>query len=145
MNTAILLIDSDLRFAFWLGQALDRAGHQAFPARDVADGLTLLSQLRLTPRLLILSGAPTGAQALVDRCRHRLKDLKVLCLIDDEDPDVDRSVSFDDERRKPAGRQDVDMAELLTAIEQILASDPETAVDGPLTFARRELISRSPA
>jgi hypothetical protein len=33
LTTAVMIVDSDLGFAFWLGQALDYAGYQALPGQ----------------------------------------------------------------------------------------------------------------
>jgi hypothetical protein len=118
VNTAVIIIDNDLGFAFWLGRALDRFGYEAFPARSAADALALLSHIPTPPRLLIFGGASSEFQTLIDRCRQREQDLTVLWLTDD-DP------AAYNQHHKPARGQDDELAELLLDIEEILACEPE--------------------
>ena len=80
MGRAILLIDRDLGFLFWLGRVLDRAGYEAFPAKSVADGVNLLRELHLTVDLLILNCSLRGASRLITTMRRAQKGLKTICL-----------------------------------------------------------------
>ena len=80
MDGAILLIDSDLGYAFWLSQALDHASFQTFPARSIADGETLLRELHLSVDVLVLDCALPGASALIEKVQRQRKPLRVICL-----------------------------------------------------------------
>lgn len=125
VNTAVILIDNDLAFAFWLAKALDQAGYEAFPARSVPDAIALLADMPMNPRLLILGGPPAGADALVARWRIRHKDLRVMSLVDDSDLMMyNPFFGVDLECRKPVGRKEEDRAELLLAVDHICASEP---------------------
>ena len=119
VNRAILLIDRDLGFSFWLGKALDQAGYQAFPARTVSDAFTLLSDLSLNLCLLILCRSPEGADELVALLRMRNQDLRVVCLSEDGDFDHLPLGAPDAFYQKPAGRSENDLAELLRAIARV--------------------------
>ena len=77
---AILLIDNDLGHAFRLSRALDIAKFQAFPARSIADGETLLRQLHLSVDVLILDCALDGASDFIDRVQRQRKPLRVICV-----------------------------------------------------------------
>jgi DNA-binding NtrC family response regulator len=76
----ILILDNDVGFVFWLGQALDRAGYQALPARNVSGALRLLAALSLRPDLLIVNFSLSGTAGLIDRLRESFPDLKVIAL-----------------------------------------------------------------
>jgi hypothetical protein len=136
VNNAVLIIDSDLGFAFWLGQALDRAGYEAFPARNVADSVALLSEIPMVPRLVIFGGNPAGADALIDKCRTRHKDLRVLRLRDDSQPISVPAFPFDAEIGKPASRTEEDRAELLRAIDRVTPSEASQSPAVSLPLAR---------
>src|SRR5262249_52398344 len=79
----VLLVHSDLGFIFWLGRTLEGAGYDAYPAKSVADALSLLSQARLSIDALIL-GRVTGAADLVDHLRN-MQDMRVIAVVDDPD------------------------------------------------------------
>jgi hypothetical protein len=123
VNTAVLLIDDDLGFAFWLGKALDRAGYQALPARNVTDAVALLSDFQTNPGLLIFGGDQIGAGFLVALWRRRHKNVRVMRLLDDGEECGHPAFSADIEYRKPAGRKEEDSSELLFAIGRMLASE----------------------
>jgi len=80
MRNAILLIDSDIGFLFWLGRLLDHAGYEAFPARSVPEAVALLRELHLTVSLLIFDCTLEGADDLVSGMRTRNRFLKTICL-----------------------------------------------------------------
>jgi len=124
VKSAVLLIDEDLAFGFWLAKALDLAGYEAYPARNVPDAITLLSEMQMEPRVLILGGASAGADALVALCRVRHKDMRVIRLLEGSDAPGYWAWNVDAECRKPARRTKEECAEMLLAIDQILASEP---------------------
>jgi hypothetical protein len=130
-------MDNDLGFAFWLGKALGRFGYEAFPARNVADALGLLSQIPLSPRLLIFGEMPSECQTLIDGCRRREPELRILRLTEDT-PAVVRSGESYNEQHKPARRQDDELAGLLLAIEN-MAAEPVMPVDSFSRYVSRAL------
>lgn len=83
LKTAILLIDTDLGFVFWLGRELDKAGYEAFPAKSIPDALKLIAELHLSVGLVILGGSLPGAANFVSTLRHAQKHLRILSLVED--------------------------------------------------------------
>jgi len=78
----VLLVDSDLGFAFWLGHALDQAGYEALPARTVADALKLLAELQVTVDLVIVNVAIPATDSLIAALRADQPLLKVIAVYD---------------------------------------------------------------
>ena len=78
----ILLVDSDLGFTFWLGQLLDQAGYEAFPAKNVADAIQLLDQLKFQIHLLVLNPALEGAASFAAVLRHSQPHIKIVAVHD---------------------------------------------------------------
>jgi hypothetical protein len=125
VHTPVLVIDSDLAFSFWLTKALDCSGYQAFPARNVQDTRILLMEIPMNLGVLILTGAPTDAGPFIAwvRCQHR--DLRVICLLEDDEA-VEPPFPVDACFRKPIGRMEYDLAEILAVIDCMLASEAVT-------------------
>jgi len=66
-KTTVLLIDSDLAFSFWLGQALDLAGHNALPVRNTSAAYELIRDHRLSIDTVIINPVvPNGLSFLSD-------------------------------------------------------------------------------
>lgn len=82
MDSAILLIDRDLGFLFWLGRVLDQGGFEAFPAKSIPDAEALIAEFHLTVGLLILNCALSGAHEFISNMRRSSKDLKAIALLD---------------------------------------------------------------
>ena len=101
MNEVILLVDADLGFLFWLGRLLDGAGYQAYPARSVADALTLINQLQLTIALLILNCSLPAAELLIASQRESQRQLKVISLATGEDDPIPYTPGVDAMCHKP--------------------------------------------
>jgi len=80
----ILLVDSDLGFTFWLGQLLDQAGYEAFPAKSVADAIQLLDQLKFQINLLVLNPALEGAGSFAAALRHSQPHIRIVAAHDPE-------------------------------------------------------------
>jgi len=78
---AILLIDRDLGFLFWLGRVLDQGGFDAFPAKSIPDAEALIAEFQLSIGLLILNCALSGAQEFIANMRQGHKDLKAIALL----------------------------------------------------------------
>ena len=63
----VLLVDDNLGFAFWLGQALDRAGYETWPARSVPAAESLLEEVPLAVDLLVINASLPRAPAFATR------------------------------------------------------------------------------
>jgi hypothetical protein len=125
VKTPVVVIDKDLGFAFWLTKALDSAGYLAYPAKDVQDAGTLLSEIPLVPGLLILAGGPDEADSFIARVRRWYKDVRIISLVDEEaanEPDF----RVDLQLPRPTAKTEQDLAELLVVIDRMMASEPVT-------------------
>jgi len=79
----VLIVDRDLGFAFWLGQALDRSGYQALPAKSCEDATELLRRLNVVIDLLVVNGSLAGAGAFADALRASQSHLNVIAVTGD--------------------------------------------------------------
>jgi DNA-binding NtrC family response regulator len=79
----VLIVDDDLGFAFWLGQALDQAGYETWPARSVTAAKSLLAEVRLAVDLLVISASASRAHALVTYLGRSKPDFKVIAVYDE--------------------------------------------------------------
>jgi DNA-binding response OmpR family regulator len=82
----ILIVDSDLGFVFWLGQALFKVGFEVFPAKAVPDALTLLSECVPALDLLIINFSLPGAPDFVTALRLAQDNVKVIALVKKTEP-----------------------------------------------------------
>lgn len=85
LKSAVLLIDSNLGFVFWLGSVLVGAGYAAYPAKSVPDALKLIAELHLSVGLVILSEFLPGAANFISTLRRSQKYLKVILLVENAD------------------------------------------------------------
>ena len=66
----VLLVGDNLGFAFWLGQALDRAGYETWPARSVPRRIS--TRVPLAVDLLVINASLPRAPAFAARlCRNK--------------------------------------------------------------------------
>jgi DNA-binding response OmpR family regulator len=119
---AILLIDTDLGFLFWLGRMLDKGGYKAFPAKSVPDAVALLADLHLTVNLVILNWSLPGAEGLVAAMRQAWENLKVISLATDERAPV--AAGADAVCCKPVELYERSRTMWLQAVREVLS--PET-------------------
>lgn len=128
VNTAVLLIDSDLGFSFWLGKALDQAGYKAFPARNEADADVLLAEIPIDLRVLILGDAPAGVEDLAARWRKRCGNLRIVHLLEAGAESGALPRGIDAELSKPSSRDEQELLELLLALDRCMARPRELPV-----------------
>jgi DNA-binding response OmpR family regulator len=108
----VLIVDSDLGFVFWLGQALQRAKYVAVPARTCPDAISLVSELKIDPDLLIVNVALPDAAGLAESLRRSNPRLKVIALVErgQESGALGGNVAL---KFKPAAWEDVSPLEWL--------------------------------
>jgi len=106
-SKTILIVDQDLGFVFWVGQALDRAGYNAIPAKSVVDGIQLVSEGDLFVELLVLSLGLTGAGIFLKLLRRKYERLKVLIVLENEGDDAPADLVGDAVLAKPSTIDDV--------------------------------------
>ena len=118
-DKAILLIDTDLGFLFWLGQALDRAGYEAFPARGIPQAISLVAELHLTVSSVILNCSLPGADNFIAKLRLSQNCLKVISLVGQEQtfiPGVDAVCC------KPAEINERSKSDLVEMVHKLLVA-----------------------
>lgn len=79
----VLIVDDDLGFAFWLGQALDRAGYETWPARSVTAAKSLLKEVRLAVDLLVITASLPRALAFANYLGRTRTDFKVIAVYEE--------------------------------------------------------------
>ena len=82
----ILIVDNDLGFVFWLGDALCQGGYEVFPAKAVADALTLISEFLSALDLLIINFSLPDAPKFVKALRRGRERVKVIALTREAEP-----------------------------------------------------------
>jgi hypothetical protein len=76
----VLITDSNLHFVFWLGQTLDAAGYESFPARSISEATAILAEIPSPIEVLVINPALPGAQEFVNGLLRGQEFLKVICL-----------------------------------------------------------------
>jgi two-component SAPR family response regulator len=76
----ILVVDNDLGFVFWLGQILDLAGYEAYPAKSAHDATLFMAQFRPLVNLLIINSALDGAADFVAGLRQAQPEAKIMAI-----------------------------------------------------------------
>jgi len=117
VDRAILLIDTDLGFLFWLGQALDRAGYEAFPAKGIPDAIALLADLHLTVGSVILNCSLPGAENFIAALRQSQNHLKVISLVEHEQSLIS---GIDAVLCKPSEINEHSKAELVKMVQRVV-------------------------
>jgi CheY-like chemotaxis protein len=108
----ILIVSDDLAFVFWLGRALDDAGYEAWPARNVENAAALLEELSDFPDLLVLDPETPGANRLIER----LSPQRHLPLIATHSPDAPPTDSGPEDATIPKPR----LPDPLAALEYLM-------------------------
>jgi DNA-binding NtrC family response regulator len=76
----VLIVDDDLGFAFWLGQTLDRAGYETWPARSVSAAKALLAEVKLAVDLLVITASLPRAPSFASQLGRTKSDFKVIAV-----------------------------------------------------------------
>jgi DNA-binding response OmpR family regulator len=118
MNT-VLVVDSDVGFVFWLGQALDQNRYGVLPAANVPNARTLLDELGITVDLAVVNPALPDAANFVQALRGRNPCLKVV-LVTDATAETAQIPSFDLQCQKPAVTDDSTQRDLIAKIRKVL-------------------------
>ena len=97
----VLIVDDDLGFAFWLGQALDRAGFETWPARSVVAAQSLLAEVNLPVDLLVITSSLPWAPVLATHLGRTRADFKVIAVCDEPGDVVQSFPKVSAVRQKP--------------------------------------------
>jgi DNA-binding response OmpR family regulator len=119
--SVILLLDDDLGFVFWLGQALAEADLKPMPAQSVAAAERLLRVFKVKVDLLIVNPAISGGAEFARTLRRRQRRLPVVAALghpDDLEPVVRDA---DTARSKPMVLDGAAREEWLLLVEGLLS------------------------
>ena len=119
----VLIVDRELGFVFWLGQALDRAGYEALPAKSCEDATALLNQLNVGIDLLIVGSSTAGARAFSVALRRSQRDLKVIVAVGDPEEPSTAFPGADASMLKFSYLDETSKVEWLETIEAVLGQD----------------------
>ena len=122
--TNILIVDTDLGLVFWLGQILDAAGYETYPAKGVAEAVSLMSQLHLRIDALIIRPTLEGAQAFASELRNRQRGhLKAIALLADPNEETECPWFWDSSHVKPELPDQEARGSFLTLVRGVLSPD----------------------
>jgi hypothetical protein len=110
----VLILDAEVAFAFWLGQALIQAGYDAFPAKSCEEASELLGRLNVGIDLLVLNFRLGGARDFAAALRRSQSQLKVLAAVEDEEEPSAIFPEADATKKKPSLILDDSRIEWLT-------------------------------
>ena len=122
----ILVVDNDLGFIFWLGQALRQGGYEVLPARTVADARTLISQFLPDLDLLIINFALPEAPEFVRTLRRGQGQVKVIALARETEPSAEYCPLLEAVLRADE-ISDVSITKHLQLVHDVLASHEASA------------------
>jgi DNA-binding NtrC family response regulator len=125
----VLIIDRELGFVFWLGQALDRAGYQALPAKSCEDAAELLKQLNVEIHLLIIGQSLAGACAFADALRLSQGHLKVIAVIGEGEERSSEFPGADATQFMLSAVDEASEREWLKTIEDMFSQDDATGAN----------------
>jgi hypothetical protein len=100
-EAAILLIDSDVGFIFWLGKALDLAGYESLPAINIRAATELIEEHRLITDILVIDPFVQGALPFLFHLRQSHPSLKAVAALPVESEKLPDLSGFEAIRRKP--------------------------------------------
>jgi hypothetical protein len=118
--TNVLIVDTDLGLVFWLGQALDAAGYETYPAKGVTEAVSLLAELKLRIDVLIVRHDLEGAETFASELRwSQGGHLKTVALL--EDADGERSAHWDAWMVRPRLPDQRAKGTFLTLVQEVLS------------------------
>jgi len=121
VSNNVLIVESDLAFAFWLGQTLEKAGYTALPSRSVGDARELLCELNVPIDLAVIDISLPGAGDFVNGLRRSQGHLQVLALVEESQEIPGSLPGIDAWRRKPHEVDEVSKLEWIQLSAMILA------------------------
>src|SRR3954447_21341592 len=121
---AVLLVDSDLGFVFWLGQTLERGGHTAFPAKNFPEAAKLIAAIHLSVAALIVDESLPDLAEFIATIRLEHRGVKIILLTEDDDACFRFDV--DARSRRPDTVDENSARNWLRLIRRVLSPKPTT-------------------
>lgn len=101
---SLVIVDSDLGFAFWLGQALDAAGYVTAPAQNARSALELVFSSSARVEALIIDPAERDAVSFIAHLKRLDPPVKAIAAFTPGRPPVSDLPIFDAAAPKPERR-----------------------------------------
>lgn len=118
---SVLILDDDLGFVFWLGQAL-AAGFRPIPGPSLSEARKLLRRVRTPIDVLIVNPVLPGAAQFTRALRRKQRHLRVIGAVRYTE-ELDRMLpELDAARSKPGILDEIAMEEWRQAVRQVLAA-----------------------
>jgi hypothetical protein len=121
----VLIVDNDLGFVFWVGQALDRAGYNTLPAKGVPEALTVVDVSAGRIDLLLIGLGLPGAASLAAKLLRSNASMKVVGLVDQDIQAIPPFPGSTATLRRPCGMSEESKAHCLALIRAVLAPDAD--------------------
>ena len=115
----IFLVDADLGFIFWLGQALDSAGYNAIPAASVPAASELIQQHRLSVEILVIDLFLPDSLEFVFRLRQSHPNLQVIAMMPENWGSVPPMIEVDALIRKPLHLTSIAAVQWLNLVQDL--------------------------
>lgn len=123
----VFIIDPDLGFVYWLGQALHQNGFEALLARNVSDVASLLSQLHVEIDVLIVNTALDGIAPLIEHLRVSQKEVKVIAVSADPEPTPFPGANAT--MAKPATLDELTKLDWVAFVRHVIEDAPEQSAE----------------
>jgi hypothetical protein len=122
---ALLIIDSDLSFAFWLGRLLDQAGYVSLPAQSTRNAAELLFLNDVILEVVIIEAALADAAPFTAELRRTFPGIQaVATLVEGANYDLS---GYDAHHTKPSHRDASAAAEWVDFIGTLRRPPQQTA------------------
>ena len=115
----ILLIDPDLGFIFWLGQALDAAGYSAIPAVNTGAARELIEEHRLLIEILVINPLIDDAAPFITWLKETRAGLKTIAAIPGDAENYLSVPDFDAVIHKPDSLSKMAVTQWLNIIQSL--------------------------
>ena len=122
----VLIVDEDLGFVFWLGQALADAGHQVVPALSCEQAFFHIRHFNVDADAVFVNPALSGVPNLLQTLGRANSRLRIV-LIKSPDMEVSEAMPAHALLEKPRGWEEISRQEWLLKVETILTDEPPLA------------------
>jgi hypothetical protein len=119
----VLILDSDVGFAFWCGHALIEDGNLALAALSVPDAIDLLKKLNVKLDALIVNPTMSGVKGFIERSRGMRAHVRVIAAIESPADVEGRDLYLDAVIFKPIIANDYETQSWLATLNSMLADN----------------------
>ena len=116
---AVLIVDQDLGFVFWLGEILIEAGCSVVPALDCTEAVSITEKLDLTVDVVIMDPGLPWVQHVLSTLTRTGRTLKIVAISDDK-VDAIWPIHADAILKRPIASRYLSRQEMLEQVQEIL-------------------------